>query len=73
MHRLRAFRDKCLKHQLVGLLECVANVLTEPLRAAVERMEGAKNVDRRIGIANDEHRRLVGSSGKGRARRRCGG
>src|SRR5947209_7007553 len=58
------------------MLECVPHRGVEPLRAAVEGMEGAENIDRRVDVPNDEHRRLVcrgcGGGVRGRGGKRCG-
>src|SRR5206468_7110280 len=71
--RHRPLRDQRFEYQLVGLLKRAPDLVAEPLRAAVERVEGAEDVDSRVGVADDEHRRLVRCGRGGLASGRCGG
>src|SRR5262245_56017210 len=73
------FRNERLEHELVGLLEGVLHLVIEPLSVAVERVEGTEDVNGRIGVADDEDRRIGvrlggwGDRRRRRDRRTCGG
>src|SRR4029079_3392330 len=71
--RHRLFGNQRFEDEIIGLLEGVADLRAATLRAAVERVEGAEDINRRVSVTDDEHRWLVGGRTCGRAQGRCGG
>ena len=67
----RRLRDHRLKDELAGFVESAPDLIVEPVRLPVERVEGAEDVDLRIAILDLEDRGVgVGLHAR---RGRCGG